>query len=311
MVTGFLGMSLSTCEWLDIATGRSGCLRTWPIDSGSAYEIAFSPDGTKVAASDLNGPLKIYSVLNGNLLYELPDQENDCGESVSFSADGQLLATISHKGEISIRDVATWSLQRSFAGEADSIQFSPDGQLFAASIEDSGIQVWRTSDWQVQWVIPIGRRMRFTADGRMLAAYSANGTIGVWSMKNGEVQHTIHTDAYRFALAPDGTQVATTSFGEAIKIWDVSNNRLLRTIPVQSRGEAVYSPDSQYLLVDEHYNRFLAYIYQFSVWRVADGQQAAVLPAYISTECAAFASRSNVFGYGSWNSLKVFRLRPD
>jgi WD40 repeat protein len=308
----FVGNSLQPCEWLDIATGRSGCLRTWPIDRGSAYEIAFSPDGSVLATSDPDGPLKVYNVSDGKLLYELPGQQHECGESVSFSADGALMAAISTNGEISIRDVKTWSLRKSFGGVANSIQFSPDGRLFAANIENSGIRVWRTSDWQLQWQIPVGRKMRFTADGQLLAAYTANGLVGIWSMTDGTGQHSVHTDNYRFALSPDGTRVATNSYGDALKLWDATSDSLLRTIPAKSSGDVAYSSDGRYLLAGEHYYQLpMSFVYQVGLWRVADGQQVAVLPAYLSTDCVAFASKSNVFGYGSWKSLKVFRLRQD
>lgn len=305
----FVGNSLQPCEWLDIATGRSGCLKTWPMDRGSAYEIALSPDGSIVAANDLDGPLKIYNVSDGKLLYELPDQRHECGESVSFSANGALMATISTGGEISIRDVKTWMVRKSFGADVESIQFSPDGRWFAASMVKSGIRVWRTTDWKLLWILPVEGKMRFTADGRFLAAYGANQVLGFWSMDDGSAHHSVHTDNYRFLLSPDGTQVATFSYGDALKLWDAASDSLLRTIPIETTGKAAYSSDGQYLLIDEYYQQLLYFGHQVGLWRVADGQRVAVLPTYLSTNCMAFASKSNVFGYSSWQSLKVFRLR--
>jgi hypothetical protein len=85
---------------------------------------------------------------------------------------------------------------------------------------------------------------------------------------------------------------------------------VLRTIAADTRGVFIYSPDGQYLLTDESFSRtFLSYIQQINIWRAADGQRVATFPTDTFVSCAAFASKSNVFAYGTWKGLKIFRLR--
>lgn len=71
-----LGIGLQTCQWLDIATGRSGCLRTLSFDfSGSVEEIAFSPDGRVMAASIWNGLLQFTMRLMALFCGSCPDNK--------------------------------------------------------------------------------------------------------------------------------------------------------------------------------------------------------------------------------------------
>ncbi len=127
----FIGNSLQTCEWLDIATGRSGCLRTMSFDNISVGEIAFSPDGRVMATSSWRGPLQLYDMTNGQMLHELPDRQTECGRSVSFSPDNRWVATISKDGAVLVSDVQTGQLVHSLKTITNtySINFHPTANI--------------------------------------------------------------------------------------------------------------------------------------------------------------------------------------
>ncbi|MBP7687158.1 MAG: WD40 repeat domain-containing protein [Thermoflexales bacterium] len=309
-----LGIGLQTCQWLDIATGRSGCLRTLSFDSsGSADEIAFSPDGRVMAASIWNGLLQFYNSADGAVLWELPRQQSRCGQSVTFSPDNEWVATISaDDNSAAVRDVDTGKLVHSLEAITNTyaLKFSPDSRYLVVNVGHTGLYFWRTTDWAVQWIIPVKvRSFSFSEDGRWLAALTADRRVGIWKMTDATVYQELKADTDQVVLSPDGTQLATTSLFGPIQIWDVSNGQLLRTIPADTRGELAYSPDGQYLVVDEILAPVFSYIHQVSFWRLADGQRAATLPAYFSISCAAFSAKSDMFAYGDSKSLKVFRLR--
>jgi hypothetical protein len=309
-----LGIGLQTCQWLDIATGRSGCLRTLPFDPvpGSVDEIAFSPDGRVMAVSIWNGLMQFYNSADGTVLWELPGQYSRCGRSATFSPDNKWVATIAGDGTVATRDAQTGELIHSLKAITDtySIKFSPDGKYLAVNVGRTGLHFWRTSDWTVQWVIPAKLySFDFSADGRWLAAATDDRRVGIWKMTDATVYRTINADVDQIALSPDGTQLATASLFGPISIWDVATGQLIRTILIGDWGELAYSPDGQYLVAGEKASSTSVSVYQVSFWRVADGQRAKTLPTHWSPHCMAFAAKSSMFAYGDSESLKVFRLR--
>lgn len=312
-VLSFVGNSLQTCEWLDIATGRSGCLLKVPLNH-DADEIALSPDGRVMATSSWGKPLRLYNVADGTTLRELPSQFIDCGQSVSFSADNQWVATISNENVVTVSDVQTGAVIHALKPVTDTynIRFSPDGKYLAVSLGRAGLQLWRTDNWKLHWMIaaPIFS-LEFSVDGRWLAARTDENRIGIWQMTDGTVYRTINTPVDHWSLAPDGSQLVTADLFGPIKVWDVPSGQVVRIINADTRGKVFFSVDGQYLLSDESYTWVISHIDQLSVWRIADGRQVGTFPAYFSIDCAASATKSNVFAYSDWKSLRVFRLRQD
>jgi WD domain, G-beta repeat len=69
--------------------------------------------------------------------------------SVSFSADGQMLATGGGDGLLRLWDVATGRQRKSLDGASVRIRnvaFSPDHQRLAATGNDDDIRIWELSD---------------------------------------------------------------------------------------------------------------------------------------------------------------------
>ena len=314
VVVGFLCMGLGPCEWLDLATGRSGCLWTLSFDPvpGSVDEVAFSPDGRVMATSIWNGLMQFYNSADGTVLWELPSQYSRCGRSATFSPDNKWVAAIGDDGTVSTRDAQTGELVHSLRAITDtySIKFSPDGKYLAVNVGRTGLHLWRTSDWTVQWVIPTKLcSFDFSADGRWLAAATDDKRVGIWKMTDATVYRTINADVDQIALSPDGTQLAAASLFGPISIWDVATGQLIRTVAIGDWGELAYSPDGQYLVAGEKASSTSLSVYQVSFWRAVDGQRVKTLPAHWSPHCMAFAAKSSMFAFGDSESLKVFRLR--
>ena len=98
--------------------------------------------------------------------------------SVSFSPDGQILASGGHYDPtIRLWDVATGDTIRRLSGHTGSVlsvSFSPDGQILASGGHDNTIRLWdvatgdtiRTLSGHPGWVLSVS----FSPDGQILAS---------------------------------------------------------------------------------------------------------------------------------------------
>jgi WD40 repeat protein len=112
--------------------------------AGGVYSVAFSPDGTKLAAGSYDGPVCIWNVETGVFLHSSADHAGGV-YSVAFSPDGTKLAAGSYDGPVCIWNVETGVFLHSLAGHTDgvdSVAFSPDGTKLATGSGDGTVRIW-------------------------------------------------------------------------------------------------------------------------------------------------------------------------
>ena len=172
------------------------------LGKGSINEIAYSPDGTRLAVASAIG-IWLYDAQSGqelNLLIGHTDSVN----SVSFSPDGQTLASGGALG-IALWDVPTGSEKQRLTehtGWVNSVSFSPDGQTLASGSSDETVRLWD---------VPTGSEKQILTE---------------------------HTDSVNsVSFSPDGQTLASGSYDETVRLWDVvtgSEKQTLTGIGVQS-----------------------------------------------------------------------------
>jgi WD40 repeat protein len=214
----------------------------------TAFRLAFSPTDSllAVAARDkANQPLvKIWNVhsrtLTATLTNEAPIQ------SLAFSPDGGLLATLDHQRNIwvtqwdSHRLVATGKTEAPFRRPgAGVVAFSPDGRRLAVG-GDMGVLLLLE--------VQSGKVVRLetgTADGVHALAISrsgdlvaagfgyTDGTIGLWELSTGKAQGRLtNHNAFVRALAftPDGRRLVSGGEDGTIRIWNIADKTELRCL---------------------------------------------------------------------------------
>ena len=148
--------------------------------------IAYSPDGTRLAAGGDGPRVLIVDANSGDLVAELTGFSGRI-QSVAFSPDGRHVLTAGKDPTLRLWDATTGRLVRTFAGhgaEVLSAVFHPDGTRIASGGHDRSILIWdvATGDELVRllghsWYV---FSLAFSSDGQTLVSGSGDSTVRLW-----------------------------------------------------------------------------------------------------------------------------------
>jgi len=177
--------------------------------------------------------------------------------SLSFSADGKLLAVGSTPGNVDVWNVETKQKLRAFKG-GTAVALSPDGQILEK--DGNGIEIIDMASGRVKRTIP-------------------------WSSGMGSEDHTIQSVSFN----PSGTQILVASNGQDLKVFDVGNGALLATLTNTRRG--TFSPDGS-LVIGGDYRHLMTW--NSTKWEVV--RDLSNGPDYVTAVAADPAKDIQVIG---------------
>ena len=285
-------------------------LRTLTAQSSPLTALAWSSDGTKIAAGTYYG-----GYYNGNpgmgltWLWQAPGgsrlawtgasvslvraSTNLFGKvtAVAFSTDNIKLASGCAAGSnfvASVSDgsfVATRPAYNTAVEPAavTSVAFSPRG-VMASGCEDSTICVYGTnSPWSQLWSSTTNANahttnvtaVAFTPDGSLLASASLDQTIKIWSTTNWSCLQTLagHTNGVSsIAFSPNGQKIVSGSVDGTVKIWNRAGGNCLVTIPAHALPvtATVFSADGSFVISGSDDGTV-------RLWSAADGSAVGTL----------------------------------
>jgi len=161
--------------WLrDVATGRE--MQTLKGYDRGVFGVAFSPDGRTLASGLWNGMIQLWDVATGQVTQTLKDDS----QSVKLESMASLL-----RGP-----------PKALLARNKIVTFSPDGQTLASAGRDRLIKFWDVATGQLTgWKdVDDGWRLEsvaFSPDGRMLVSASWDGTVRLWDVAIGRAMRTL------------------------------------------------------------------------------------------------------------------------
>ncbi len=241
---------------------------------GHASGLAFSPDGTLLAAGDADGNIAVWSVRTGRALVSLQASRNAV-LCLAFSrdrrraaipsdaeADGWLLAAGDEGSTVTIWDL-TRQIPRSYCRgngyDVRAVAFSPDGVTLACA-GHSEVRIWDAATGQLL-LMPRAfcgdtRGLAFSPDGRRLAVGGEAGApVAVFELTAGRgVAHLrgLACPISKTSFSPDGRYLAALAHNWELGLWDLRSGFLLHVWEVPrglfaDNAALAFSPDGRQL----------------------------------------------------------------
>jgi WD40 repeat protein/DNA-binding SARP family transcriptional activator/class 3 adenylate cyclase len=245
---------------IDIRDGETGeSVLSFQGHDGDVNDVAFSPDGSRLASTGDDGKLKVWDPSTGRLLSSLSGDGGAWGPS--FGADGSLVAAAWRDGDVRVLDLSKDRVTSTVRMEGPiDTALSPDGRLLAVASE-RGDEVGavfdvRTGEEAFRLTAhccsgPSFKGVAWSPDGRYVAASSEDATY-VWDAQTQRLRHTLLGQTGfvpGVAWSPDSSRLVTGGSDGTARVWEIRETgvRELWSLPAQeTTGWIVgvaFSPD--------------------------------------------------------------------
>ena len=224
------------------------------IGRESINDLAFSPDGSMIAAS--NGfDINFWNVKTGDLVDAITGYYEVVGEAL-FIPDRDLLVSVDRG--VRIWDLNTLKLQRTLPSTESvrRIQLSPDGNTLACGNSDNLVLLFDVNTWLNKYTLK-GHingisSVAFSPDGNTLVSSSWDNTIRLWNVHTGKYMSTLKGETSEpeyVTFTPNGKRVVSID-DEKIRFWDINTGILEKTIDSEEDEvySFVFSPDSRMIV---------------------------------------------------------------
>ena len=194
----------------------------------------------------------VHNVVQKNILTGHEDVVN----SVSYSPDGQLIATASSDTTIEIWR-SNGELLHTLKDHQDSVldvAFSPQGDLIASVGDDNVVKLWSIEGkLQDTFVGHQGsiHQVAFSPQGDLIASAGEDKTVRLWN-RQGELVDVLieyEREVLSVAFSPDGQTIATGDRSGRLRLWNrqkqTSNTIIAHDLPIRSID---FSPDGRQIV---------------------------------------------------------------
>jgi WD40 repeat protein len=261
-------------------------------EADSQQEVAFSPDGATLAATDGDSNAFLWDVATRRVISAIPGAGDVTSQAMAFSPDGATLATLGSDGNVSLLRVATHTVIGTLPGLLPSgwadftvIAFSPNGATVATGDDAGDALLWDAATRKVIATLSPGtspgdgtspvQAIAFSPDGTTLAVQGEDGTTYLWDVATRRMTATLAEPAgassgmfisagNTVAFSPDGKLLVTVGTSGEAYLRSTATLRVIATLadPSTLQGEGAqavaFSPDGKTVAtVDSDGNAYL------------------------------------------------------
>ena len=233
----------------------------------SGFNLAYSPDGLRIATRHRNGAVYVWDSRSGERLAEFPIGGDDVQLlwRLHFSPDGKRIYAPADDRVVildieSQTEVARLSLTQPLQAETlaangetlptvsdfvRGIAVSPNGRWIAAGGSGGGFHIWDAStldDVRVLQVASAIQSMEFHPDSKRLYIGDNSGQIHIYDLDANRVvsSHSVHRSTiYGLRFSPDGGLIGSASADDDLALSDANNLTEIARVTFASNVNAV------------------------------------------------------------------------
>ncbi len=222
------------------------------------WDVAYSPDGSRIATASHDGTLKLWNAANGK---ELQTLEGHTGPvwGVAYSPDGNRLASASVDRTAKVWDTANGRelvTLRGHTGLLLAVAYSPDGRRLATASADETVKIWDSSRGNDLLTLKghMGQvnSIAYSPEGSRLVSASDDHTVKIWDAVSSHELLALRGHSNQvsgLAYHPDGCRLASCGVDGTVRVWNTQSGLQLRELEGHSNWvyAVAYSPDGHRL----------------------------------------------------------------
>ena len=214
------------------------------VNPGAPYlvwSLAFSPDGSKLAAACGDSNVRVFDTFSGAVVHNLPAHSFQAF-AVAWSPDGTTLASGGSDNTAKLWNADSGALLHTLSGHTffvASVAFSPDSFSLATGSWDHTVKLWDVSSGSNIGTLSATSESAVNAvawspDGQQIAAGGSEATseaiIRLWNVESKSLAGELdgHVSAvFDLTFAADGSFLISSGAEGTARLWDTKAKTLL------------------------------------------------------------------------------------